>query len=107
MYFHPSTKKIPYELWKGRKLNVSYFHVFESVCYILNDEEHLGKFDSKSDDGVFLSYSMNSKAYRVYNMRTQSIVESINIVIDDTNDLSEFSKEEVISSLMVILSRTK
>ena len=54
VYFRPGTKKKPYELWKGRKLNVSYFHVFGNVCYILNDTEHLGKFDSKNDDSVFL-----------------------------------------------------
>lgn len=28
-----------YELWKGRKLNVKYFHVFGSKCYILADRE--------------------------------------------------------------------
>ena len=68
VYFRPGTKKTPYELCKGRKPNVSYFRVFGSVCYILNDIEYLGKFDFKSDDGVFLGYSMNSKAYSVYNM---------------------------------------
>ena len=60
----------------------------------------MGKFDSKSDDSVFLGYSLNSKAYQVYNMRTQTIMKSSNVVVDDTNDLSEFSKEESISSLM-------
>ena len=53
VYFHLGTKKTSHELWKGRKTNVSYFHVFGSVCYILNDREHLDKFDTKSDDGVF------------------------------------------------------
>ena len=93
VYFHHCTKKTPYELLKGRKPNVSYFHVFGSVCYILNDREHLGKLDSKSDDGVFIGYSMNSKACCVYNTRTQTIMESVNVVVDDTNDLSEFLKE--------------
>ena len=52
---HPGTKKTPYKLWKGKKPSVSYFHIFGSTCYILNDHEHLGKFDSKSDTGVFLA----------------------------------------------------
>ena len=59
-----------YEIWKGKKPNVGYFHIFGNMCYILNDREHLGMFDSKSDQGVFLSYSNNNKAYYVYNMRT-------------------------------------
>ena len=100
MYFCPSTEKTPYELWKGKKPNVSYFHVFGSTCYILNDREHLDKFVSKSDIGVFLGYSNNSKAYRVYNMRTQTVMESINVVVDNFYDFSEFSKEYTISSLI-------
>ena len=66
----------------------------------MNDHEHLGKFDSKSDTSVFLGYSNNSKAYCIFNMRTQTIIESTNIVIDDYCDFSEFSKEYVISSLI-------
>ena len=63
---------------------MKYFHVFGSKCYILNDRENLGKFDAKSDEGIFLGYSTNSRAYRVYNKRTKTVMESINIVIDDT-----------------------
>ena len=75
VYFRPSTKKTPYGLWKCKKPSVSYFHIFGSICYILNDCEHFGKFDSKSDTSVFLGYSNNSKAYRVFNMRMQTIME--------------------------------
>ena len=70
------------------------------MCYILNDREHLGKFDSKSDNGVFLGYSINSKAYCVYNMRTQTIMESMNVIVDGANDFFEYSKERNISNLI-------
>ena len=60
----------------------------------------MGKFDAKSDTGFFLSYSTNSKAYHVYNMRTQTILELANVVIDNSYDFSEFSKEENISSVI-------
>ena len=63
---------------------MKYFHVFGSKCYILNDRENLGKFNAKSDEGIFLGYSTNIRAYRVYNKRTKTVMESINIVIDDT-----------------------
>ena len=79
---------------------MSYFHIFGSIYYILNDHEHLGKFDVKSNIDVFLGYSTNSKAYRIYNMRTQTIMESVNVVIDDSCDFSEFSNEENISGLI-------
>ena len=86
MYFHLGTKKMPYEMWKGKKHSVSYFYIVGRICYILNDREHLGKFNSKSDTSVFLGYSNNSKAYRIFNMRTQTIMELANVVIDDSCD---------------------
>ena len=50
VYFGPGTKKIPYELWKGRKPNVKYFRIFGSTSFILKDRENVGKFDSRSDE---------------------------------------------------------
>ena len=69
VYFRPGTKKTPYELWKGRKPNVKYFRIFGSTHFILKDKENVGKFDSRSDEEIFLGYSFTSKAYRVYNKR--------------------------------------
>ena len=99
MYFRPSTKKTPYELWKGRKPNVKYFRIFGSTCFILKDRENVGKFDSRSDEGIFLGYFSTSKAYRVYNKRTMKVMETVNVVIDESLDSSfekvseEFPKE--------------
>jgi len=74
-----------YEIWKGRKPTVKYFHVFGSKCYILADREHRRKMDPKSDEEIFLGYSTNSRAYRVFNTITKSIMKSINVVIDDAS----------------------
>lgn len=49
----------------------------------MRDRENLSKFESKSDEGIFLGYSRNSRAFRVYNLRTRVVMESINVVIDD------------------------
>lgn len=96
----PGTTKTPYEIWKGKKSNLSYFHVFGCICYILNDRDHLGKFDAKSDESVFLGYSTNNRAYHVNNMRTQTIMESANVTFDGFKDFSEFSKEQEIFSFI-------
>ena len=42
-----------------------------------------GKFDAKSDEGIFLGYSTNSWAYKVFNKRTKTVMESINVEVDD------------------------
>ena len=91
VYFRSGTKKTPYELWKGRKSNVKYFRIFGSTCFILKDRENVGKFDSRSNEGLFLGYSSTSKAYRVYNKRTMKVMETVNVVIDEFSD-SNFEK---------------
>ena len=83
IFFRVGTKKTVYEIWNGKKPRVKYFQVFGSKCYILNGRENLGKFDAKSDEGIFLGYSTTSRAYRVFNKRTKVVMESINVEIDD------------------------
>jgi hypothetical protein len=73
---------------------VKYFRTFGSKCYILRDRENLGKFDPKSDEVIFLGYSTNSRAYRVFNKRTETVMESINVVIDDDEVERPSSGEE-------------
>nr|GEV14876.1 uncharacterized mitochondrial protein AtMg00810-like [Tanacetum cinerariifolium] len=41
--------------------------------------DHLGKFDGKADEGYFVRYSMNSKAFRVYNIKTRRVEENLHI----------------------------
>ena len=82
MYFRPDSKKTPYELWRGKKPVVKYVRLFGSDCYILRDRENLEKFDAKSEKGYFLGYSF-ARAYRVYNLRTKTMMESSNVVIND------------------------
>ncbi|KAF7153420.1 hypothetical protein RHSIM_Rhsim01G0167100 [Rhododendron simsii] len=48
----------------------------------------MGKFDSKSDEGIFSGYSTSSKAYRVYNKRTNLVEESIHVSFDESNPCS-------------------
>lgn len=72
------TKATQYELWKWRKPNVKYFHIFGSMCYILVDREKISKMDPKSDEGILPGYSTNSRACIVYNKCTKTMMESTN-----------------------------
>jgi transposase InsO family protein len=80
-------KKTPYELFKGRKPLISYFKPFGCTCFVHNNgKDNLGKFDARSDEGIFLGYSTSSKAYRIFNKRTQVVEESIHVIFDECND---------------------
>lgn len=37
--------------------------MFGSKCYIRKDEEYMGKFVARSNEGIFLGYSIRIKAY--------------------------------------------
>ncbi|KAI4372795.1 hypothetical protein MLD38_010984 [Melastoma candidum] len=83
--FTPILEKTPYQLYRGRKPNISYFHAFGSPCFILRpSKDNLGKFEAEIDEGIFLGYSLSSKAYRVLSKRTSTIEESINVKINDS-----------------------
>ncbi|KAJ9542162.1 hypothetical protein OSB04_028668 [Centaurea solstitialis] len=77
-------RRTPYELFRNRKPSIEHLHIFGCVCYILNNKDNLGKFDSKSDDGIFLGYSSISKTYRVFNKRRQAIEETIHVKFDES-----------------------
>ena len=63
----------------------------EVLVFILKDRENVGKFDSRSEEGIFLGYSSTSKAYQVYNKRTKKVMETVNVVIDESSE-SDFEK---------------
>ncbi|GJY95625.1 putative ribonuclease H-like domain-containing protein [Tanacetum coccineum] len=71
--------KTPYELFLGRKPALSFMRPFRCHVIILNTLDYLGKFDGKSDDGFFMEYSINSKAFRVFNTRTKIVEENMHI----------------------------
>ena len=82
----PIMKLTSYEIYKGTKPNASHMKVYGSKCFILNNgKELLGKFDSKADEGLFLGYSTDSKAYRVFNKHTLRIEESMHVAFDELN----------------------
>ena len=49
--------KTPYEIINNRIPNIKFFHVFGCRCFVLNDKDDLGKFNSKADEAVFIGYS--------------------------------------------------
>ncbi|GJZ02134.1 putative ribonuclease H-like domain-containing protein [Tanacetum coccineum] len=71
--------KTPYELFRGRTPALSFMRPFGCYVTILNTLDYLGKFYGMSDEGFFVGYSMNSKTFRVYNIRTRKVEENLHI----------------------------
>jgi hypothetical protein len=99
-------KKTPYELWYGRKPNISYMKVFGCKCFILDESNKLDKFASKSNEGIFVGYSNTSKAYRVYIKSSRIIVESVHLHFDETKNGTEKGVSLTDSGISGGLSKT-
>nr|GFA55119.1 Gag-Pol polyprotein [Tanacetum cinerariifolium] len=85
---HCRFNKTPYELINGRKLDISFLHVFGALCYPKNDRKDIGKLGAKGDIGFFIGYSADSCAYRVYNRRIKKIMETMNVSFDELSAMA-------------------
>jgi hypothetical protein len=73
----------PFELRFGRKLSVSHLRSFGCKCFVLKHGK-LDKFESHSSDGNLLGYTPHGRSYRVFNLGTNTIVESCDMTFDET-----------------------
>ncbi|GKB61521.1 retrovirus-related pol polyprotein from transposon TNT 1-94 [Tanacetum coccineum] len=83
--------KTPYEIFRERIPDISYFYVFGCLVFIHNHKDHLSKFDAKADDGYFLGYSFVLKAFRVFNTRRQQVEETYHITFDESMETIRFT----------------
>nr|GEX75670.1 integrase, catalytic region, zinc finger, CCHC-type, peptidase aspartic, catalytic [Tanacetum cinerariifolium] len=84
----PRPEKIPYHIINDRKPSVKFFYIFGSLCYIVRDGENLDKMKGKGDACIFVGYSTQSRAYRVFNKRTRVIVETIHVNFDELRQMA-------------------
>jgi hypothetical protein len=73
----------PYELRFGQKSFVSHVKPFGCKCFVLK-HENLDKFESHSSDGILLGYTPHGRSYRVFNLETNTVVESYDVTFDET-----------------------
>nr|GEV52093.1 putative ribonuclease H-like domain-containing protein [Tanacetum cinerariifolium] len=62
-----------------RSPSIGFMRPFGCPVTILNTLDPLGKFDGKADEGFLVGYSVNRKAFRVFNSRTRIFQERLHI----------------------------
>ncbi|GJU82290.1 putative ribonuclease H-like domain-containing protein [Tanacetum coccineum] len=67
----------------ARTPTLSFMRLFGCPVTILNTIDHLCKFDGKADEDFFVGYSLNSKAFRVFNSRTRIVEENLHIMFSE------------------------
>ncbi|GJY83125.1 integrase, catalytic region, zinc finger, CCHC-type containing protein [Tanacetum coccineum] len=83
---HTRHNKTPYELVHDNKPDLRFLRVFGALCYPTNDSEDLRKLRPTADIGIFVGVAPNRKGYRIYNKRTQRIMEIIHIQFDELTE---------------------
>jgi hypothetical protein len=68
----------------GRTPKVSHFHIFGCKCFILKKGKKLDKFEARSVDGIFFGYASHSRAYCVLSLETNQIVDTCEVIFDET-----------------------
>ncbi|GJY56895.1 retrovirus-related pol polyprotein from transposon TNT 1-94 [Tanacetum coccineum] len=103
----PRHEKTPYHIINGRKPSVKFFHIFGSLCYIVRDGENLDKMKEKGDACIFVGYSTQSRAYRVFNKRTRIIVETIHVNFDELPQMASDHSDvdELLNGTTLVVSK--
>jgi hypothetical protein len=83
IFLCPILNLTPFELRFGGRQTVSHLSSFGCKCFILKCG-NLDKFESHSSDGILLGYTPHDRAYRVFNLETNIIVESCDVTFDKT-----------------------
>ncbi|GJY23108.1 retrovirus-related pol polyprotein from transposon TNT 1-94 [Tanacetum coccineum] len=65
--------------------------LIEATRTMLNGSDHLGKFDTKADDGYVLGYFFVSKSFRVFNTRRKNIEETYRVTFDESMEAIRFT----------------
>ncbi|GJS00055.1 putative ribonuclease H-like domain-containing protein [Tanacetum coccineum] len=96
--------KTPYELVSGKVPNISHLKPFGCFLTILNNSDHLGKFEGKTDEGFIVGYAAHSKAYRVYNLSSIKIEETLNLrYLEDKLMCLGFGSMQVLRSMKLLI----
>lgn len=70
----------PYEVWTGRKPNLSHLRVYGSPVMVHVPKEKRQKWDKKAQKKYLVGYSENIKGYRLYDPKTRSVTIARDVV---------------------------
>ena len=91
------TKVTPHEAFWGKKPNVSTLRIFGSKCHVCIAPEVRKKLDAHSLDGIFCSFTKNSKSYQVWIHKFYSCQDVIIYEKVYSPSLTDFNDQPVLS----------
>lgn len=79
-----------YEPLNNQKPEIRYLRALGCKYFVLNnDKDDFGKFDPKSDEGVFVLYLLTNKAYKIFNKRTLCVKNGFHVIFDELGSMED------------------
>ena len=75
--------RTPFEAWYGMKPSVRHLRIFGYIAYALVNSQNHHKLDEKSEKCILIGYSLQSKAYRLYNPVSGKVIINRNVMFDE------------------------
>ena len=97
--------KTPFELFTGQKLSLEHLRTFGCVAYAHLPAQKRDKLDSKALKCIFIGYSSERKAYRLYHFDSGRILDSRDVVFDENafwNDQKQLETVPETSPVQII-----
>lgn len=77
------SNKTPQEAWSGFKPSVNHLRIFGCIGYAHIPKQKREKLDQKSEKVIFVGYSYNTKASKLYNPWTRKVIVSRDVIFDE------------------------
>ncbi|KAI5314901.1 hypothetical protein L3X38_044077 [Prunus dulcis] len=90
------SKKTPFEAYGGRKPGIKHLKVFGSLCYAHVPKQQRQNLDLASKRCIFLGYGSCEKGYRLYNIETEKVIISRDVIFSENECWDWNTKKETI-----------
>lgn len=74
------TAMTPEEVWTGKIPDLSHMRIFGCKAMVHVPKQKRKKWDAKSEEKIFVGYSMDTKGYRLVDLKTKKLVISRDVV---------------------------
>lgn len=102
--------KTPEEMWTNEIPDLSNLRVFGCKALVHVPKEKRKKLDNKSTECIFMGYSYESKAYRLFDVKSNKIVLSRDVVFfeneKEVTDFNDNNINQTISSVVLPFGET-
>lgn len=90
-----NNNKSPDELWYGKKCDISIFKAFGCKALMHVPNQKRKKWDNKATECIYLRYASDAKAYRLYDIAKQRIVNSRDVVFFENESARSMTNKTV------------